>query len=69
MVGQTLFSSPFDNLPNVRSVKIVSRSVKSQRIFCAVMSGNPGIEQFGLYLFLIESSQQYWTWMKVSIVL
>ena len=32
MFGQTLFSSLFDNLPTVRSVKIVSRSVKSREL-------------------------------------
>ena len=41
VVGQTLFSSKFYNSPNVRSVKIVLKSVKSQGIFWAVMSDKP----------------------------
>ena len=41
VVGQTLFSSLFDNLPNVRPVKIVLRSVKSQGIFLGSYEWQP----------------------------
>ena len=35
----------FDNSTNVRSVKIVLRSVKNLGIFWALMSGNPGYKK------------------------